>query len=120
MANRIRISYYLPLTNTNDQTAYLRTLDHLRSPHPIVDGNPLVGGFTVSSSDPPVFTGSYWSDDQQNWLQDSIAILFVDLPASEGIRAIAEEMKAVVARLYDEEGSPQEEIYCTLENIDVI
>jgi len=33
MANRIRISYYLPLTNTNDQTAYLRTLDHLRSPH---------------------------------------------------------------------------------------
>src|SRR6266852_2471435 len=120
MADRIRISYFLPLTNTNDQTAYFRTLDHFRSPHPVAAGRPFIRGFTVSSSDPPVFTGSYWSDDQQTWLQDLIAILFVDLPPSRQIRAIAAETKAAVARFYAEEGSPQEEIWCTLENIEVI
>src|SRR5712692_1561683 len=120
MAHRIRISCYLPLTTTNDQAAYLRTLDHLSSPRPVADGRPSVSGFTVSSSDPPVFTGFYWSDEQQVWLQDSIAIVFVDLLASGQVRAIAGEMKAAVARFYAEEGSPQEEIWGTLENIDVI
>ena len=76
--------------------------------------------FTVSSSDPPEFTGFYWSEEQQFWLQDLISILFVDLPASGQIRAIATEMKAAVARFYAEEGSPQEEIWCTVESIDVI
>jgi hypothetical protein len=33
---------------------------------------------------------------------------------------IAAEAKAAVARFYAEEGSSQEEIWCTLENIDVI
>jgi len=120
MADRIRVSYYLALTNANDQTAYFRTLDHFRSPHPVAGGRPLVSGFTVSSSDPPAFTGFYWSYEQQIWLQDLIAILFVDLPAAEQIRAIAADMKTAVARFYAEEGSPQEEIWCTLENIDVV
>ena len=120
MTDRIRISYYLPLTNPYDQAAYLRTLDHLSNPHPVADGRLSVRGFTVSSSDPPVFTGFYWSDEQQVWLQDLISILFVDLPASGQVRAIAGEMKGAVARFYAEEGSPQEEIWCTLENIDVI
>jgi hypothetical protein len=120
MADRIRISYFLPLTNPYDQAAYLRTLDHLSNPQPVADGRPPVRGFTVSSSDPPVFTGFYWSDEQQIWLQDLISILFVDLPASGQIRAIAAEMKATVARFYAEEGSPQEEIWCTVENIGVI
>ena len=120
MADRTRISYFLPLTNPYDQAAYLRTLDHLSNPQPVADGRLSVGGFTVSSSDPPVFTGFYWSDEQQIWIQDLIAILFVDLPASGQVRAIAGEMKAAVARFYAEEGSPQEEIWCTLEDIDVI
>ncbi len=120
MADRIRISYFLPLTNPYDQAAYLGTLDHLSNPQPVADGRPPVRGFTVSSSDPPVFTGFYWSNEQQIWLQDLISILFVDLPASGQIRAIAAEMKATVARFYAEEGSPQEEIWCTVENIDVI
>ncbi len=118
MADRIRISYFLPLTNPYDQAAYLRTLDHLSNPQPVAHGR--FSGFTVSSSDPPVFTGFYWSDEQQSWIQDLIAILFVDLPASGQVRAIAGEMKAAVARFYAEEGSPQEEIWCTLEDIDVI
>ena len=120
MADRIRISYFLPVTNTNDQTAYFRTLDHFRSPHPVAAGRPSVSGFTVSRTDPSVFSGSYWSDEQQTWLQDLMAILFVDLPASGQIRAMAAETKAAVARFYAEEGSSQEEIGCTLENIEVI
>lgn len=120
MEARIRVSYFLPLTNANDQTAYYRTLDYLRSPRPAIDGRPPVSGFTVSSSDPPVFAGFYWSDGQQIWLRDSIAILFVDLPASEPIDEIARALKADVARFYADEGSPQEEMWCTLERIDVV
>jgi len=48
------------------------------------------------------------------------AILFVDLSASELIDGIAREMKAAVARFYADEGSPQEEMWCTLERIDVV
>jgi hypothetical protein len=41
----------------------------------------------------------YWSDELQIWLQ---------------------ELKVAVARFYAEEGSPQEEIWCTLGNIYLI
>ena len=120
MAAGIRLRYFLPLTNANDQTAYYRTLDYLRSPRRGVEGHPPVTGFTVSSNDPPTFAGFYWSERQQVWLRDSIAILFVDLPASEPIDEIARALKADVARFYADEGSPQEEMWCTLEHIDVV
>jgi len=42
------------------------------------------------------------------------------LSASELIDGIAREMKAAVARFYADEGSPQEEMWCTLERIDVV
>ena len=120
MAARIRVSYFLPITNANDQTAYYRTLDYLRSPRPAVKGRRPVSGFTVSSSDPPIFAGFYWSEGQQMWLRDFIAILFVDLPASEPIDEIARALKTNVARFYADEGSPQEEMWCTLEHIEVM
>ena len=120
MAAWIRVSYFLPLTNANDQTAYYRTLDYLRSPLPAPVGRSPVSGFTVSGSDPPAFTGFYWSEGQQSWLRDSIAILFVDLPASEPIDEIARALKADVARFYAGEGSPQEEMWSTLERIEVL
>jgi len=44
----------------------------------------------------------------------------VDLPASELIDEIARALKAAVARFYADEGSPQEELWCTLERIDVV
>jgi hypothetical protein len=71
-----------------------------------------VNGFTVSSSDPPVFAGFYWSEGQQVWLRDSIAVRFVDLPASELIDEIAQSLKAAVARFYAAEGSPQDKRRC--------
>jgi len=120
MAARIRVRYFLPVTNANDQTAYYRTLDYLRSPRPAVKGRRPVSGFTVSSSDPPIFAGFYWSEGQQMWLRDFIAILFVDLPASEPIDEIARALKTDVARFYADEGSPQEEMWCTLERTEVV
>jgi hypothetical protein len=97
-----------------------RSLDYLRSPRPAVEGRPPVSGFTVSSSDPSVFTGFYWSEGQQVWLRDAIAILFVDLSASKPIDEIARALKADVTRFYADEGSPQEEMWCTLERIEVV
>ena len=67
-----------------------------------------------------MFTGFYWSDEQQIQLQDLMAILFLDLPTPGPIREIAGEFKSAVAQFYAEKGSPQEEIWCTLENIVVI
>ncbi len=120
MSDRIRVSYFLPVTHANDHAAYFRILDYLRSPRLAVDAHLSVTGFTVSSIDPSAFTGLYWSDGRQIWLQDSISLLFVDLPASDLIRDLAGEMKAMIAQSYAEEGSPQEEMWCTLERIEVV
>ena len=120
MANRIRVSYFLPITHANDQIAHLRTLDYLRSPRPSAEAHLSVTGFTLSSVDPPAFRGVYWSDERRVWLEDSISILFVDLPTSEAVRERAAAMKTTIAQFYAEEGSAQEEMWCTLEGIEAV
>jgi len=44
----------------------------------------------------------------------------VDLAAAEPIDEMARALKAAVTRFYADEGSPQEEMWCTLERIDVV
>ncbi len=115
MESRVRITYFLPITTANDRTACLRIMDELRTRRPEITG------FTHSADDPPAFRGTWWSEDRMLWVPDHLVLLFVDRPGSltdpAGILAFAHEIKSRIAQVYAQEESPQEEIWCTLEQI---
>lgn len=123
MAEWTRVTYFLPVTSVNDQTAYLRTLNYLRSRHPDSgDKNPL-SGFTSTIDDPAVISGFYWSERSRKWVDDKIVILFIDFPAPLGDNKLDDEVKKIKAQIekfYVEEGSAQEELWCTAEGMRVI
>jgi hypothetical protein len=52
------------------------------------------------------------------WVEDRIALLFVDLP-EERKDEIA-DIKAYIEKTYQEEGSAQDELWCTIERIEVL
>ncbi|MBI3326137.1 MAG: hypothetical protein HYZ81_05480 [Nitrospinae bacterium] len=118
MAEWIRISYFLPVTTRNDRTAYLRTLESLRTRYP------LISGFTYSQDAPPTYRGYYWSDALQLWVQDYIAVIFIDRPSTlqerATVRQEAQTLKSQIARFYEEEGSPQESVWCTIQPIELV
>lgn len=122
-----RIVYLLPVTTTNDRTAYLRVLNCLRSKHPQVDLDPAespITGFTHTLDDPPAFGGFYWSETLGDWVPDSLALLFLDRAGSttEADPAIedARRMKSRIGQFYSEEGSPQDEVWCTVQQIHLV
>jgi len=108
MPEWIRIIYFLPVTTRNDRTAYLRTLDYLRTRHP------QISGFTYSQDDPPLLHGYYWSETQQGWMIDTVAVVLIDRPISQGgseaLREEARALKSQIAQFYQEEGSAQEAV----------
>ena len=123
MADRIRTTFYLPVTRIAERVAYLRTLDHIRSLQPR-DGPPrsgvVVEGYTVSVDDPVVFGGLYWSPTRQEWVRDDIVLLIVDIRPEAFDREAVRELKSRIERFYAEEGADQEELYCTTETISLL
>src|SRR6266513_5448485 len=110
MADRIRTTFYLPVTQIAERTAYLLTLDYIKSLKPRA-GAPQAGaglvidGYTVSVDDPPVFGGMYWSS---TWIRDEIVLLIVDIPPAKFDRAAMLELKSTIAAFYDRQGARQE------------
>ena len=72
MPDRIRTTFYLPVTRISDTTAYLLVLDHIRSLRPR-DGTPsgdmIIHGYTTSIDDPVVFGGLWWSTRRHDWVR---------------------------------------------------
>ncbi len=128
MEEWVRLTYFLPVTQTNDRTAYLRVLNYLRSRHPHAGTSPPeeppFTGFTYTADDPPAIHGLYWSEVGSQWVPDNLVLLFIDRKGSlsnpEAILADAERIKSSIAQFYQEEGSPQEAIWCTLESIRLV
>lgn len=114
----------MPVTSASDRTAYYRFLDYLRSQRPRAgrtEKTPAVEGFSQSLDDPAPLLGHYWSPRLGEWVPDEIAVVLLDRPgapepASAPIHE-AEMLKAVVDRFYFEEGSKQDEIWCTTQLI---
>jgi hypothetical protein len=81
---------------------------------------PDIKGFTTSIDDPVAFRGWYLSE--AGWIDDDIALIFVDRPGraedqdSETAK-LALTVKAMIAHMYLQEGAPQEELWCTAEQI---
>jgi hypothetical protein len=125
MAEWARITVLLPVTLANDRTAYLRFLDFLRSQHPFsatsVSEHP-VTGFSHSADEPPAYKGHYWATSAGGrWVPDEIVILFLDREGPLGrIIEDARSLKATVERSYREEGSEQDEIWCTVHQIQLV
>jgi hypothetical protein len=117
-----RVSYFLPITSVNDKTAYLRVLNYLRSRHP-QSGHPQpISGFTSTVDDPEYFKGYYWSREHR-WVDDSIALLFIDFPKTvtdPGLEQEARAIKTVIESYYEQEGSKQDEVWVTAETIHLV
>lgn len=125
MEARVRITFFLPISTTNDRAAFLRVLDALRTRHPpgapSPSENSLITGLTYSADDPPAFHGNWWSESRSEWVPDRLVLLLVDRRGSlrrpRAFLTFAESLKAQIAQVYADEGSPQEEIWCILEQI---
>jgi hypothetical protein len=119
-----RITFLLPVTSANDRTAYLRVLDFLRSRHPpsastVTDRS--ITGFSHSIDEPAAYKGFYWSVRRVEWIPDEIVVLFLD--RSGRLIEVAQEarpLKAAIERFYREEGSEQEQIWCTVQQIRLV
>ena len=118
-----RVTYLLPITSTNDKTACLRALNYLRSRHP-GSGHPHpISGFTSTAADHEVIKGYYWSRTHGRWVDDSIAVLFIDFPRpidDPTLETEALAIKAQIEKLYEDEGTRQDELWCTAESVGLI
>ena len=123
MADRVRVTFYLPVTRISERVAYLRTLDYVRSLQPREGphrAGVVVEGYTVSVDDPVVFGGFYWSSARREWLRDEIVLLIVDLRPEAYDPDEVRELKSRIERFYAEEDADQEELYCTIEKISLL
>lgn len=122
MADRVRVTFYLPVTRIAEKVAYLRTIDHVRSLQPR-DGPPrsglVVEGYTVSIDDPVVFGGLYWSSIGA-WIRDDIVLLLIDIRSEAFDPAAVRGLKSKIEAFYAEEDADQEELYCTVQTISLL
>src|SRR6266581_219477 len=97
MADRTRVTFYLPVTRVAERVAYLRTLDHISTLQPSPEGIPRAGvvveGYTLSTDDPVVFNGLYWSPSKQQWIPDDIVLLIIDFRPDAFNREAVRELK---------------------------
>lgn len=84
MEARVRITFFLPVSTTNDRAAFLRLLDELRTRHPPGAASPPenspITGFTYSADDPPAFHGNWWSESRTEWVPDRLVLLIASGP----------------------------------------
>ena len=123
MADRVRVTFYLPVTRISDRTAYLLVLDHIRSLRPrdgVPSGELVIRGYTVSTDDPVVFGGLWWSERRHDWLRDDIVLLILDFGAGDYDRDKVMGLKRRIQSIYTGENAVQEELYVTVEEISLL
>lgn len=81
-----------------------------------------VTGFTFSELMPATFTGFWWSDAEQTWMDDAIVIMMIDFanPSGNAKWSIGGEMaklKRSIAAAYRRHGSKQEEVWLVAHRI---
>jgi hypothetical protein len=121
MADRIRTTFYLPVTRSAERTAYLRTINHVNSLRPrdgALQPGVVIDGYTVSIDDPAIFGGMYWSSS--TWIRDEIVLLIIDIPPAKYDQDAIRQLKLTIAAFYDQEGATQEVLYCTTKEIDLL
>jgi hypothetical protein len=109
--NRTRIVFNLPLGDIKEEKAANRVLDFLKSQR---QADPAVSGFTHSVFRPAVFRGWWWSPQADDWCDDPIVLVFVDLKMDFGDLRLSQkikELKKTIRALYRNFGKPQEEIW---------
>jgi hypothetical protein len=75
-----------------------------------------VTGFTYSELMPAVFTGFWWSDAEQTWMDDGIVIMMVDFATPLGstnwsVSGEMRKLKRFISAAYRRNGSQQEEVW---------
>ncbi|HVA48681.1 MAG TPA: hypothetical protein VNH11_20115 [Pirellulales bacterium] len=110
---RTRVVFNLPVNDWGEEKAFYEVIGHLRG---LKDRRSGVTGFTYSDPMPAVFTGFWWSDDQQIWMEDAIVIVMIDfsMPSPSARFSVSGEMtklKRFISATYRRNGSRQEEVW---------
>lgn len=110
---RTRVVFNLPVNSAGEEKALYEIIGYLQNQKDRQTG---VTGFTYSDPIPPVFTGYWWSDDEQVWMNDAIVMVLVDFktPSGGATFSVAGEMtklKRAISEAYRRNGSKQEEIW---------
>ncbi|MGI8824984.1 MAG: hypothetical protein ACR2JC_04935 [Chloroflexota bacterium] len=106
-----RVTIFLPANDVDESAAASRAVTHVHARY---------GGCTVSSLEPPVFTG-YWFDASNDWLYiDQVIQLILDLEQESGDPALSgslSHLKEMVRDEYSAAGSEQLEIWVVMQSI---
>lgn len=107
-----RVTVFLPVNTASEQWAAALVARSFRL---------RFGGATETSFNPPVLTG-YWYDDDVLY-SDQIAVVFSDLQAEEynqpDMAVALQAIRDAAFQAYSERGSPQLEIWLTVEPLSV-
>jgi hypothetical protein len=101
---------HLPVNNRQEEKAFFGVISYLKELRERAIG---VTGWTTSSLRPAAFHG-WWSEENEEWVRDSIVLCFVDyhLPFDHpDLARHVEELKKTIRTLYRKRKSPQEEVW---------
>ncbi|MGI8407481.1 MAG: hypothetical protein ACR2L3_03125 [Actinomycetota bacterium] len=107
---RVRVSPLLPVYSAAEKDAANAVIVALTDQF---------GGCTVSSTEPPTFRG-YWIDPDGLVIRDEVSLATVDVGDDQlGSSTLTrlEDLKRLVFRLYEDAGSPQQEVWLTTHQI---
>jgi hypothetical protein len=110
---RTRVIFNLPINHAGEEKAFYEIIGYLQTQQRRSTG---VSGFTYSEPLPAVFSGFWWSENDQVWVNDELVLVTVDFqtPTGKATFSISEEMKRLkqrIAEAYRRNGSQQEEIW---------
>lgn len=108
---RTRVTLFLPLANEKHENAICAFVEYLKSNH----NRPIpITGFISSLLRPAGFSGYWWSDESNSWVEEYNMSFIIDFGLSFNSRSvplILKELKNTIADLYKHYGSEQDEIW---------
>lgn len=116
---RTRVVFNLPVNSGGELKAFYDVIGYVQR---LKDRQRGVTGFTFSEPLPAVFTGFWWSDETQAWIDDGIVMMMIDFTAPSGgakwsISGEMTKLKQFISAAYRRHGSQQEEVWIVAHRI---
>jgi len=115
---RTRVTFFLPVKNAAEEKALKAVKQYLEDQK--VRRIAPVTGLTFSQSPNAVFSGHYWSKENQKWYREGVVMFIVDYSErreeDEFVSAI-DELAVCIVEAYENAGSHQEEIWIIAESV---
>jgi len=113
-----RITAFLPVGTDADLDAAIGITSWLQQLKDVLPDLAVWGG-TFSLLSPNVFDGFYYSAEREQWVEEAVALLIVDIPYEEStLQDFITLLVTEFANRYQGAGSTQEEIGLSMSNLE--